>query len=232
MAITIGGPLGPIYTSTSRNFFNKSIPLNVVEISYGHFPHYSQSVSTGATETITLGTTFNGNDTATVGGIITTGDILTIKISAPYLTNRQELVTYTVRSTDTRESIASGLADAFNANVELVESGLSATSAITVVSMNQSVPTYTASTNGGATETISLDTNIVGCIRATIGGTITAGDTLAITVHDKALRGGQESITYMVLPSDTLSIVEGLTEALNSDAELSRVGVTADYHPI
>jgi hypothetical protein len=40
---------------------------------------------------------------------------------------------------------------------------------------------------------------------ARIGGSVTAGDTLTLTVSDSSLSGGQEAVSYQVQSGDTLS---------------------------
>ncbi len=62
---------------------------------------------------------------------------------------------------------------------------------------------------------------------ATIGGTITAGDVLTISVHDKGLSQG-ENVNYTVLIGDsTTSIATALKNAINADSTLTALGVTA-----
>ena len=62
----------------------------------------------------------------------------------------------------------------------------------------------------------------------TIGGTVTVGNVLTITVNDAALSGGTKSNNYTVIGGDTLtSIATALTTALNGDSSLSDIGVTA-----
>jgi RHS repeat-associated protein len=63
----------------------------------------------------------------------------------------------------------------------------------------------------------------------TIGGTVTAGDTLTITVHNTALSGGTEPVAYTVLSTDTLaSIASGFASLINADLALAAIGVTAN----
>jgi RHS repeat-associated protein len=62
----------------------------------------------------------------------------------------------------------------------------------------------------------------------TIGGTVTVGNTLTITVNDAALAGGTRSDTYTVVGGDTLTtIATTLAAAINADSNLSAIGVTA-----
>ncbi|MBS1993997.1 MAG: hypothetical protein JSS83_25975 [Cyanobacteria bacterium SZAS LIN-3] len=62
----------------------------------------------------------------------------------------------------------------------------------------------------------------------TLGGTVTAGNTLTLTVNDAALSGGTKSKTYTVVGGDTLTtIATALKNAINADTDLSGIGVTA-----
>ena len=64
--------------------------------------------------------------------------------------------------------------------------------------------------------------------RIKIGGTVTAGNTLTITVNDSSLSGGQKAITYIVATGDTLAkIATSLAAAITADTSLQAVGVNA-----
>ncbi|MBP9811354.1 hypothetical protein KBF38_23810 [bacterium] len=63
---------------------------------------------------------------------------------------------------------------------------------------------------------------------ATIGGTVTAGNTVTLTVNDAALSGGTKSMVYTVVGGDTLTtIAAGLTALINADTDLIGIKVTA-----
>ena len=116
-----------------------------------------------ASNTTTL--TYTGTCTATVGGTVTSGNTVTITTHDAGLTGGQESDTYTVLMGDTLTSIATGLKNAINADVKLQAIGVSATSSgavITLSSTSTNVTTYTESTSGGATETITLGVNTFG----------------------------------------------------------------------
>ncbi len=103
----------------------------------------------------------------------------------------------------------------FNSVNELT--GTSAGGPITFqgTSVNGSTPYPLASAAVNVTET------------ATVGGTITAGNTVSITVHDKKLSHA-ENISYVVQSGDsTTSIATALKTAINSDTTLSTLGVSA-----
>src|SRR5262249_24680550 len=87
----------------------------------------------------------------------------------------------------------------------------------------------TASTSVGATETVSVGTNIRGNVQVTLGGKPTTSDTVTITVKNQSLSGGQKAITYTVLSTDTMaSIAAGLATAINADSSLKTLGVTVN----
>jgi RHS repeat-associated protein len=63
--------------------------------------------------------------------------------------------------------------------------------------------------------------------QVTIGGTVTAGDTITITVHDAALSQPRNA-TYVVQSGNTIAnIASGLSSAINADSTLSALGVSA-----
>ncbi len=64
---------------------------------------------------------------------------------------------------------------------------------------------------------------------ATLGGTVTVGDTLTITVNDAALSGGTKAKTYTVIGGDTLTtIATALAAAIAADTDLTAIGVTSN----
>ena len=264
---------------------------------------YRASASTGATENITLLLPMNGTQTVAVGGTKRTSDVLTITVFDAGLTGAQQSISYTVASGDTLTTIATGIANAVNANSNLSGIGVTATSSSTVVnikstsqsattytsslssgstetltlapstgvtlanynnvneliatgpggattfqgfankalksasvasevvSISQSAPnlsTYSTSLSTGATETLTAGTNLNGNISITVGGTVTAGNVLTITVSNANLAGGQESVFYTTITGDTTtSIATALKSAINSDAHLQAIGLTA-----
>jgi RHS repeat-associated protein len=123
---------------------------------------YRGTGSTSATETITVGINTNGVETAAIGGSKTTGDTVTITVYDPGLSGGSKAETYTVQSTDTLTSIASGLASVINGDSALSAIGVSANSVSTVINLTSqslNATTYTQSTSGGATEAITLGTS-------------------------------------------------------------------------
>jgi RHS repeat-associated protein len=190
---------------------------------------YSASLSSGATETIATDQGYvTGAELADIGGAKTTGDVLTITVHSASLSGGEESVSYTVLSTDTLTSIATGLKNAINADTHLSGIGLTATSAGPVVAISSLVYFYTSSVSSGATETITLTANQNPTTYAIIDGTKTTGDVLTITCFDPALPGGHDAISYTVASADTITtITTGLASAINADSNLSSAGITA-----
>jgi RHS repeat-associated protein len=184
------------------------------------------SSTSAGTETLTLGSNTVGNLTATVGGSAATGDTLTLAIRSSLLPGGQEVIGYVVPASSTLNSIASGISAAINADTNLQAIGLSSTSSSAVVTITSS-PGYTGSHSSGATETIALGSVSNGNVAATIGGTITAGDTVTLQTSGAGLSAPVSS-TYSVLSGDaTSSIAAGLATAVNSNTSLQAIGVTA-----
>jgi len=192
---------------------------------------YTASTSGGATTAIAMDVTDNFVENATIGGTKKTGDILTITVKDPALAGGSRSVNYTVLAADTLTTIATAIKNAINADASLAAIGVSSTSAgtnITIKSTSVNATTYAQSVNAGSTETITLSVNQNGPMVAGISGTKTTGDTLTIVTYDSALSGGTRSVTYTVLAGDTLAtITSGIATALNADANLQGIGVTA-----
>ena len=140
-------------------------------------------------------------------------------------------MTYTVQSGDTTSTIAAGLAAAITADTNLQTLGVNASSSsslITIKSVSPNVTTYAQSTSGGATETITLGVSKNTVQNATMGGSATTGDVLTLTVYDAALSGGHQAVSYTVASGNTLTnIASGLVSAINTNSNLSTLGVTA-----
>ncbi|MBK9774265.1 MAG: LysM peptidoglycan-binding domain-containing protein [Candidatus Obscuribacter sp.] len=225
-AITVDTDLQALTVSASSNgaiISIKSTSPNVTS--------FAASTSGGATTAIAMGVTDNFVENASIGGTKTTGDILTITVKDPALAGGSKNVNYTVLSGDTLTTIATAIKNAINADASLTGIGVSATSVgtdITIKSTSVNATTYAQSVNAGSTETITLSINQNGPMVAGISGTKTTGDTVTIVTYDSALSGGTRSVTYTVLAGDTLAtITAGIAAALNADANLQGIGVSA-----
>lgn len=105
---------------------------------------------------------------------------------------------------------------------------MTAGSASAVVTITTAGTTYSSSTSGGATETITLGYNSQGNTVAVVGGTKTTGDVLTVTATNASLGGGSSNSSYTVLSGDNLvTIAAGLAAAINSNTNLQTLGVTA-----
>ena len=192
---------------------------------------FTSSKSAGATESIDTSIVLNGTQNARIGGTITAGDLLTITIKDNGLPGGQQVISYTVLGTDTRKTIATAFAAAINTNANLQAVGVTATShnnVVNIQSLSLKATTYSKTLSAGATETIALSSNINGIQTAIIGGTITAGDVLTLTIYDTGLNTGSKAKSYTVLAGDTyITIAAGLAAAINSDTQLANEGIMA-----
>ena len=132
--------------------------------------------------------------------------------------NGSILIPYTVVGGDTTTTIATAIKNAINANVTLANAGLTATSSSAVVTIKWN----------GALNPIAFATAANGGETATIGGTVTAGDVLNVTVTDAGLPGGALVLQYTALTADTTTtIATALKNQINANTILSNVGITA-----
>lgn len=192
---------------------------------------YAATKSGGATESIAVGYTDNFVENAVIGGSKTTGDVLTLTFKDAALSGGQKSLNYTVLSGDTLTSIATALKSAINADTDLQALAVTATSigtSITIKSTSTNATTYAQSVSTGATESIALSINPNEPVRIGIGGTKTTGDTVSIVAFDLGLSGGSETASFTVLSGDNLpAIAAGLATAINANANLQNVGISA-----
>ncbi len=223
------GPLGSnVYPGI---LFWPSAAANVLTVDPSNFyadAVYSTSVVGVPTETVTSSANLNGNSTVTVGGTVTSGDVVSITVSNVNLPSGEETVSYTAAGGNTTTDIATGLKNAINASSDLTAIGVTATSSAAVVTIATEGTTYTTSTSGGATETLTPGTNANGNLTLVVGGKATNGDTVTVVTHNPLLPGGQESVGYTVGASDTLvEVAAGLATNMNANSDLQGLGVTA-----
>lgn len=170
--------------------------------------------------------------TLRVGGTITAGDVLTVTVQDAALGAPQP-VSYTVQASDTLAKAAAGLATAINLNVNLQNIGVSAnahgtSTFVNIKSASNNITSYTTSTSGGATETLKFGVFKNGVENVTIGGTITVGNVLTLTIWDSGLSGGKKTVSHSVVSGNTTtSIATSLKNSINADTSLQAIGVTA-----
>jgi RHS repeat-associated protein len=81
--------------------------------------------------------------------------------------------------------------------------------------------TYDPGSNRTSSQTSTIES-------ISIGGTVTAGDVLTVTITNAQLSGGQESVAYTVQSADTMStIATALANKLTTDTNLQSAGINA-----
>jgi hypothetical protein len=192
---------------------------------------YSSSTSSGAPETVALIENSTGQKYLLIGGSASTGDVITLTTYDTGLSGGKYTLTYTVPSSSTLESIASGLASAINSDSTLSAFGVSATATSNIITINpiwHNSSSFLSYVNSGATETLTMRTSTNVPLNLSIGGTATVSDDVSISVIDEALSGGSRTVTYSVNAGDDLSdIASGIAGAINSDAQPKTAGVFA-----
>jgi len=156
-----------------------------------------------------------------ISGTITasTGNLL-VTINDPGLSGGTETVNYAVQSSDTTAAkIATNLAAAITADINLQALGISATPNgpnVLIRSVSSNVTTFSPPTTAnGATETLTLGNNNA-VENITIGGT-GSGRTITIKINDASLSGGYVNVTYMDSSSQSpASIAAGLCSNLQT----------------
>ncbi len=148
------------------------------------YTNYTTSLSGGATETLTVGTQNRGSTALTVGGVPTTGDILTVTALNGLLPGGQRAISYTVLATDTLASISAAIATAVNVDTTLQNAGIkvdnsgkfawsqnyttdqllpvgASTTSVSATDGNGNSKTngYASSVNGGSSSTLTYDLN-------------------------------------------------------------------------
>lgn len=85
---------------------------------------------------------------------------------------------------------------------------------------------YSATASG--TETISFGQNLNGKTSATISGTATAGDVLALTAYSASLPTSSKTVSYTAPGGDSATaMATALKDAINADISLRNAGITA-----
>jgi RHS repeat-associated protein len=166
---------------------------------------FRATTSSGATETIILGTTVNS-----------TGANFA---STQYQYNNvNELV-----------SVGSAGMTQFQGTTN--KAVVSASVVTNAMSIQQSPPnqtTYGVPTYSSATETITFNAPNNGNVSAVLGGTVNAGDVLSIIVYNASLSSGQEQVSYTVQSGDTFnSIATAFASAVNADTNITALGMNA-----
>lgn len=137
-------------------------------------------------------------------------------------------VSYLTITSDTTTLIATGIKNAINADPILAQWGIPATSSGAVVTIlyngNLRPMTISTSFSSGATEAAAIASSQY-APTATIGGTITAGDKVGITVNSGEFLDGAQTVTYTVVGGDTTTtIAAALVALLNQVTDMVQNG--------
>ena len=232
-------PGGAVNFQGTTNKAVKSVTANSQVVNIEATPPKSPFLTTYAAQVSNIGeyiyvyNNFRGSTSLSIGGYGPfTGAVYTITVTNPDLPNGVEYINYTTLSTDTYATITTAINAAINADLNLRSIGLSSTDNPTAgtIAIATNFPTYTTSTSGGATETLTVGTTYEGRSTVTVAGVVTAGDVLSIVTHYPSLTGTgqQETVSYTVLSTDTLpSIATALSAALNADTNLQALDLTS-----
>lgn len=172
----------------------------------------------------------NATQIGTVGGAVTADDVIYLKVLNPSLAGGEISVQYLVQASDTSASIAVGLATAVNGASALQAIGViaSATGNQVRISATSAPTSYFATLSVGATETVDFVPEPAGPDTATVGGTVTAGDSVGLKVSNSSLPGGEFTSLYTVRSGDNLNAVAaGIASTLNAEPALQTIGLAA-----
>jgi hypothetical protein len=181
-----------------------------------------------------------GTETITITGSATTGDVVTLTVASSQLA-APVVLTYTVVSGDsTTTLLATHLTALLNANPQLVALGVSATSALAVITISWTSQSgfmaFLASAVQPATENGNITLPAFGpplgvnqVDAAVLTGTPTSTEAPALIFNDVLIAGNPVTVSYTILTTDTtLSLVAiGLAAAVNANTALAAVGISA-----
>lgn len=162
---------------------------------------------------------------ATLSGPATAGDTARINIIDPFLMyflfslNYQ----YVVATGDTLSTVAARLATVINADPYSQAAGISASASGAAITIE--LPTVAIATLTDGNSDIPISFSDIQNLPVALKTGMPSG-TVALTIHDVGLPGGQKIISYTKSSDDTtLSIFQRLSIAINADIDLRSVGV-------
>jgi hypothetical protein len=177
--------------------------------------------------------------TATIGGTITATDTVSLAVTLGGAAASPLPFIYPVQTSDTPESIAAALASQINANQAIAAAGASVTVSGAVITLSTpSAVSWTEATTASAPATIATETvTLSGALvsngpiyfvrTATIGGKITAMDSVSLTVTTGAANPAAGPFTYVVQATDTpQSIAAALASQINANQVAAAAGVS------
>jgi RHS repeat-associated protein len=169
----------------------------------------------------------------TVGGTVTTGNTIALKITDASLGGGGFVTLfYVVPAGSTLASIAAGIATAINGNSSLQNIGVKASSTagsatFTVTSNSTALTSYAVSYTGTGTEILGIGVMNNLCY-VTVGGTMTGGDMVTVTVKDPSF--GQVQCTYTVPSSGSptaSTVAAGIAASINTNLSANNITATS-----
>jgi hypothetical protein len=211
----------------ARNQASPTPDVVAVDVDNGAYVLDSAGVAAAtASATIAAGTIASAM--ATINGSYAPGDVVTLKFTNIAIAGFPITVSYTLGSIDDALTIALALTIYINSNAALAAAGITATSIGGVITLAQSV-TYSSSTTlsytvtGGVTVTLSPATGIL--------SNYVPGQSIVLTFENEyidTLVNNTITAQYVILSGDTpTTIAAGLAAAINANATLSGLGITA-----
>lgn len=166
------------------------------------------------------------------------GDVVSVEVLNKDLAGGSLSISYTVKSGDTAQSIAAGLAAAINANDTLASNAITAKASNGTLTVSTSSGTSTlagsVSANGGAETVTPLTVAYSSLLQAsgqsmTVQGAPKANDVVSAQITNPNVNGGSAiAVSYTVKSGDSASsIANGLMAAINANTTLKAADITA-----
>lgn len=160
----------------------------------------------------------NATAVATIGGSVTTGDEVTLVLTNPTFPGGLISHAYTTVGGDTLDTVADALADLFNDDPVAAGADIELDVAGAVITINHGGPIGNFTV---ASAPISEPSTI------TVGGTARTGDTINVLFTGPQFGAGVLASFNTVTGNTTTQSAAGLAAAINANATLAALGVTA-----
>ncbi|HEY9681901.1 MAG TPA: hypothetical protein V6C86_10005 [Oculatellaceae cyanobacterium] len=188
---------------------------------------YAQTTNSGSTESINLTVTGTNSETATIqGGALGNAIGNFYLFNAPSDFNkavRQLVITpaHKLSDDDSPDGVLVVEGTTFNEYSVIFEQAINGQA-------NTTIESTAAHEAGHWADRLYSKNGVLGVQYTLIGGTVTPGDTITVTVNNTALSGGALQVPYTVQGGDTLaSIAQNLVSAINANTTLKHLGVDA-----
>lgn len=222
MAAPVNTALPPAGTPGVADFRNPTILPNFDRnvVSDGADPAMPPTVNHSSPASILASNPrADASATATIGGSVTTADILTLVATNPSFPGGFISHTYTTQAGDSVTNIAEQFADLFNNDPVAAGANLTAEPVGAVITFNQSGPVGNFTVLSAPTEEGS---------KVTVAGTALTGDQISILFSGPNLAGGSVLITRAVTTGDTPTVTAtAIVASIAANAALVAAGITA-----